>query len=216
MSNPRAGSGTESGKNRGVAHAPDPLSTVTRDGRRAAQNAARIEDDAHLQPAGVQSLACRAAVAPCLVVLMLLDVLTLLIRGDNHRVLSRPPSRRQQFDYRWLLARRDHVCSWPRRRVVLTAKIDLMKRRPADILKEALALPAEARAALAGQLLDSLDPPSKYNAGSSRGRDIVLSNDFAQASIFSGRLRRPETSCTAARERLPVCPFRAARRGPKH
>jgi putative addiction module component (TIGR02574 family) len=32
-----------------------------------------------------------------------------------------------------------------------------MKRNPAEILKEALALPTEARAALAGSLLDSLD-----------------------------------------------------------
>lgn len=32
-----------------------------------------------------------------------------------------------------------------------------MKREPAEILKDALALPTEARAALAGSLLDSLD-----------------------------------------------------------
>lgn len=32
-----------------------------------------------------------------------------------------------------------------------------MKRNAAEILKEALALPTEARAALAGSLLDSLD-----------------------------------------------------------
>ena len=36
-----------------------------------------------------------------------------------------------------------------------------MKRRFADILKAALALPAEARAALAGQLLDTLGPHSE-------------------------------------------------------
>ncbi len=36
-----------------------------------------------------------------------------------------------------------------------------MKRRAADILKVALTLPAEARAALAGQLLNSLDPHSE-------------------------------------------------------
>ena len=36
-----------------------------------------------------------------------------------------------------------------------------MKRDAADILKEALALPAEARATLAGQLLDSLKPQSE-------------------------------------------------------
>ena len=36
-----------------------------------------------------------------------------------------------------------------------------MKRDAADILKDALALPAEARATLAGQLLDSLNPQSE-------------------------------------------------------
>ena len=35
-----------------------------------------------------------------------------------------------------------------------------MKRGAADILKDALALPDDARAALAGRLLDSLDPHS--------------------------------------------------------
>ena len=35
--------------------------------------------------------------------------------------------------------------------------IDLMKREAAEILKDALALPTEARAALAGSLLESLD-----------------------------------------------------------
>ena len=36
-----------------------------------------------------------------------------------------------------------------------------MQRRAADILKDAVALPAGARAALAGQLLKSLDPDSE-------------------------------------------------------
>jgi hypothetical protein len=36
-----------------------------------------------------------------------------------------------------------------------------MKRRGADILKDALALPAEARATLVGRLLDSLNPHSE-------------------------------------------------------
>ena len=36
-----------------------------------------------------------------------------------------------------------------------------MKRDAADILKEALSLPAEARATLASQLLDSLKPQSE-------------------------------------------------------
>lgn len=40
-----------------------------------------------------------------------------------------------------------------------------MKRRAAEILKDALALPADARAALAGQLLDSLDPHLKVRRG---------------------------------------------------
>ena len=38
-----------------------------------------------------------------------------------------------------------------------TGKITGMKREAAEILKDALALPAEARAALAGSLLESLD-----------------------------------------------------------
>jgi len=38
-----------------------------------------------------------------------------------------------------------------------------MKRRIADILNDALALPAKARAALASQLRDSLDPHSKVH-----------------------------------------------------
>jgi hypothetical protein len=64
VSNPRAGFGTESGKNRWVAHAPDLRSTMTGDDRRAAQNAARIDDDEickpkvlrHLPPAVIRSL----------------------------------------------------------------------------------------------------------------------------------------------------------------
>jgi hypothetical protein len=38
-----------------------------------------------------------------------------------------------------------------------------MKRRAADILKVALALPAEAHAALASELRNSLDPRSKVH-----------------------------------------------------
>lgn len=44
---------------------------------------------------------------------------------------------------------------------VLAVKIDSMKRTAADIFKDALALPAEARAALASRLRESLDPPSE-------------------------------------------------------
>jgi hypothetical protein len=42
-----------------------------------------------------------------------------------------------------------------------------VKRHAAEILKEALALPAEARAALAGSLLDSLDTEVDEDAGAS-------------------------------------------------
>ena len=42
-----------------------------------------------------------------------------------------------------------------------------MKRDAADIFREALALPAEARVTLVGQLLDSLKPHQNYVVGSS-------------------------------------------------
>ena len=42
-------------------------------------------------------------------------------------------------------------------RTVPAGKIRDMKREAAEILKDALALPTEARAALAGSLLESLD-----------------------------------------------------------
>ena len=53
-----------------------------------------------------------------------------------------------------------------------------MKRRAADILKDALALPAKARAALASQLRDSLDPHSE-----------VRRRQFARATRRALRLR---------------------------
>ena len=56
-----------------------------------------------------------------------------------------------------------------------------MKRDAADILKEVLALPAEARATLAGQLLDSSVHSQNYDVGSSWKRDAAPSNDFAPA-----------------------------------
>jgi len=42
-------------------------------------------------------------------------------------------------------------------RTARAGKITTMKREAAEILKDALALPPEARAALAGSLLESLD-----------------------------------------------------------
>ncbi len=49
---------------------------------------------------------------------------------------------------------------------------DRMSRDPADILKEALALPAEARAALAGSLMDSLDTEVDEDAEVAWQREI--------------------------------------------
>jgi putative addiction module component (TIGR02574 family) len=47
-----------------------------------------------------------------------------------------------------------------------------MKRDPAEILKEALALPTEARAALAGSLLDSLDTDVDEDAEASWATEV--------------------------------------------
>jgi putative addiction module component (TIGR02574 family) len=49
-----------------------------------------------------------------------------------------------------------------------------MKQNIADILKEALKLPPEARAALAGTLLDSLDDTVDQDAESSWEAEILL------------------------------------------
>jgi putative addiction module component (TIGR02574 family) len=48
-----------------------------------------------------------------------------------------------------------------------------MKENIADILKQALRLPPEARAALAGSLLDSLDEPLDLDAESAWEAEIV-------------------------------------------
>jgi putative addiction module component (TIGR02574 family) len=48
-----------------------------------------------------------------------------------------------------------------------------MKNNIADILKEALRLPLEARAALAGSLLDSLDEPPDLDAVSAWDAEIA-------------------------------------------
>ena len=54
VSNPRTGSGTGALAKQGGCSRPDPLSTVTEDGRHAAQNAARTEDDGDLEVTGAQ------------------------------------------------------------------------------------------------------------------------------------------------------------------
>ena len=56
-----------------------------------------------------------------------------------------------------------------------------MKREAADILKEALALPAEARATLAGWLLDSLKPQSEL-----RRRQFVQARRRALERLRAG------------------------------
>ena len=49
-----------------------------------------------------------------------------------------------------------------------------MKENIADILKQALRLPPEARAALAGSLLDSLDEPLDLDAESAWEAEIAV------------------------------------------
>ena len=56
-----------------------------------------------------------------------------------------------------------------------------MKRDAADILKEALALPAEARATLAGRLFDSLNPQSEL-----RRRQFVQARRRALKRLRAG------------------------------
>jgi hypothetical protein len=56
-----------------------------------------------------------------------------------------------------------------------------MKRRAADIFKDALALPVEARAALAVQLLDSLDRRSEV-----RSRTFVQAKHRALERLREG------------------------------
>jgi putative addiction module component (TIGR02574 family) len=53
-----------------------------------------------------------------------------------------------------------------------TSKITTMKREAAEILKDALALPAEARAALAGSLLESLDTEVDEAAEAARATEV--------------------------------------------
>lgn len=60
-----------------------------------------------------------------------------------------------------------------------------MKRDAAEILKEALALPTEARAALAGSLLDSLDTEVDEDAEAAWGIEV----DRRVAELDSGTVR---------------------------
>jgi putative addiction module component (TIGR02574 family) len=69
-----------------------------------------------------------------------------------------------------------------------------MKREAAEILKEALALPIEARAALAGLLLDSLDTDVDEDAETSWAievnRRVAELDSGAVKTVSWGEVRR--------------------------
>jgi hypothetical protein len=88
---PEQGPGRAPGQNRGVAHAPDPLPTPTRDGGSAAQIATRIESDRHLQLAAAERLSYQAMASRPRLAPGLLARLWHSDSGDNPRCLSRPP-----------------------------------------------------------------------------------------------------------------------------
>jgi putative addiction module component (TIGR02574 family) len=71
-----------------------------------------------------------------------------------------------------------------------------MKRDAAEILKEALALPTEARAALAGSLLDSLDTDVDEDAEVSWATEV----NRRVAGLNSGAVKT--VSWTEVRRRL--------------
>jgi hypothetical protein len=79
----------------------------------------------------------------------------------NHCGLSRLPSRRQQFANRRLQRSPYYWRSGSLFGAILFDKIRPMNRNAAEILKDALTLPTETRAAIAASLRDSLDPHLK-------------------------------------------------------
>ena len=74
-----------------------------------------------------------------------------------------------------------------------------MKRDAAEILKEALALPTEARAALAGSLLDSLDTDVDEDAEASWATEVKPRRDSIAAPSRPSLRRRSATDSLAAR-----------------
>ncbi len=60
-----------------------------------------------------------------------------------------------------------------------------MQREPAELLKDALSLPIEARAALIGSLIDSLDPEVDEDAEDAWRKEIR----FRLAQIDSGAVQ---------------------------
>ena len=64
-----------------------------------------------------------------------------------------------------------------------------MKRDAAEILKEALALPTEARAALAGSLLDSLDTDVDEDAEAAWATEV--NRRVAELDAVAHARRRP-------------------------
>lgn len=93
----------------------------------------------------------------------------MLVVGANHRALSRPPSWRQQLNQMGSGNGSTHMSLiGPVVWMSLAVKIDSMKRTAEDIFRDALALPADARAALASRLRESVDPEavdSSYEQG---------------------------------------------------
>jgi putative addiction module component (TIGR02574 family) len=71
-----------------------------------------------------------------------------------------------------------------------------MEKHAAELLRAALALPSEARAALIGSLIESLDEAIDEDAEEAWGREI----DFRVQQIDSGRVEL--ISWRAARQRL--------------
>jgi hypothetical protein len=88
------------------------------------------------------------------------SVVPLLLRRQPPLFVA-APSRGQQFDRTEFWQPVDphvHDRSW---REVVAVKIESMKRTAKDIFKDALALPAEARSALASRLRESVDRQSE-------------------------------------------------------
>jgi putative addiction module component (TIGR02574 family) len=91
-----------------------------------------------------------------------------------------------------------------------------MKRDAAEILKEALALPTEARAALAGSLLDSLDTEVDEDAEAAWATEInrriaELDSGAVKTIPWAEVRRRPPRGDAAVRGRVPPARRRRSR-----
>ena len=100
VSNPRTGSGTATRQNRGVAHAPAPLPTVTRVGQARGTERRACERRGDIRNLHVSSHLPATRRDRCSSCFGVLGDSANFLDGDNHRLLSRLPSRRQQFHNR--------------------------------------------------------------------------------------------------------------------